>query len=200
MSRRAVNQPLPTAAAKRRRVIEAAVTVFRRYGFARTTMADVAQSAAISRAALYLMFPGKEDVFREVIHHMNAGTLDAIRVKLPDCPTLEAKLLLACELWGARGFDLVKENPDAKDLFDLAFEPVQEIYLVFQAFLAELLGEPVTASAVQAQPEEMARLLAWSLRGFKDMAHDGSEIRRMIALQIELMADALKTSAGAARA
>ncbi|MFZ4748552.1 MAG: helix-turn-helix domain-containing protein, partial [Sphingomonas sp.] len=45
------------------KVVRAAGEIFLRYGFARTTMGDVAKAAGISRPALYLLFPGKEPLF-----------------------------------------------------------------------------------------------------------------------------------------
>ena len=45
--------------ARRERLVKVALDVFLRYGHARTTMADIAREAGISRPALYLMFPGK---------------------------------------------------------------------------------------------------------------------------------------------
>ncbi|MGI8328380.1 TetR family transcriptional regulator [Actinomadura scrupuli] len=53
-----------TAAAKRDQILDAALGVFGRYGYRRTSMELLAQSAGVSRPALYLHFHGKEDVFR----------------------------------------------------------------------------------------------------------------------------------------
>lgn len=47
-------------------VIEAAGRVFARSGFARTTMAAIADEAGVARASVYLYFTSKDDVFAEV--------------------------------------------------------------------------------------------------------------------------------------
>jgi hypothetical protein len=39
---------------------------------------------------------------------------------------LEAKLRFACEVLGGEGFELVLANPEAKDMFDLVFEPFEK--------------------------------------------------------------------------
>ena len=55
---------------KHERAVAAAAEQFMRYGFQRTTMADIARAAGMSRPALYLLFPGKEQAFealRDVI-------------------------------------------------------------------------------------------------------------------------------------
>ena len=49
---------------KRAAVLAAAVEVFGRYGFQKTSMEAVAKAAGISRPGLYLMFPNKEQLYR----------------------------------------------------------------------------------------------------------------------------------------
>ena len=53
--------------ARRAHIVAAATSVFLRYGFGRTTMADIAQASGRSRPTLYLTFPDKESVFRAMI-------------------------------------------------------------------------------------------------------------------------------------
>jgi AcrR family transcriptional regulator len=45
------------AAARPAAIIEAATGIFLRYGFKKTSMADLASAAGLSRQALYLYFP-----------------------------------------------------------------------------------------------------------------------------------------------
>lgn len=52
---------------KRARILDAALTNFSAYGFARTSMADIAKSADMSRPALYLHFRNKEEIFRATL-------------------------------------------------------------------------------------------------------------------------------------
>jgi AcrR family transcriptional regulator len=175
---------------KQERIIAGATDIFLRYGFARTTMGDIAERVGMSRPALYLLFAGKEEVFAAVIHRLNDDQLAAIRAALPGLPTLHAKVLFACETWGAHGVDLIAAHPDAKDLFDLSFKPVQDIYLEFQALLAELLDVPA-ASSLAAKPAQLARLVTYAMRGFKQTASNGRDMRRLIALQVSLLMTAL---------
>jgi hypothetical protein len=134
-------------------------------------------------------------VFAAVIRCLNDNQLAAIRAALPGLPTLHAKVLFACETWGAHGVDLMTAHPDAKDLFDLSFAPVQEIYLKFQTLLADLLDVPA-ASSLGAKPAQLARLLTYAMRGFKDTASNGRDMRRLIALQVSLLMTALGADGG----
>ncbi len=182
---------LANPSSKEERVIAGAADVFLRYGFARTTMGDIAKRVGISRPSLYLLFANKEEVFAAVIRRLNDDQLAAIRAALPGLPTLHAKVLFACETWGAHGVDLMTAHPDAKDLFDLSFAPVQEIYLKFQTLLAELLEGPAAASALGVKPALLARLVTYAMRGFRETASNGRDMRRLIALQVSLLLAAL---------
>jgi len=182
---------LANPSSKEERVIAGAADVFLRYGFARTTMGDIAKRVGISRPSLYLLFANKEEVFAAVIRRLNDDQLAAIRAALPGLPTLHAKVLFACETWGAHGVDLMTAHPDAKDLFDLSFAPVQEIYLKFQTLLAELLDGPAAASALGVKPALLARLVTYAMRGFRETASNGRDMRRLIALQVSLLLAAL---------
>jgi AcrR family transcriptional regulator len=178
------------------RVIAGATDVFLRYGFARTTMGDIAERVGISRPALYLVFANKEEVFAAVIRRLNDDQLAAIRAALPGLPTLHAKVLFACETWGAHGVDLMTAHPDARDLFDLSFAPVQEIYLKFQTLLVELLEGPAAGSALNAKPAQLARVVTFAMRGFRETASNGRDMRRLIALQVSLLLAALGADDG----
>jgi AcrR family transcriptional regulator len=176
---------------KEERVIAGATDVFLRYGFARTTMGDIAERVGISRPALYLLFANKEEAFAAVVRRLNDDQLAAIRAALPGLPTLHAKVLFACDTWGAHGGDLMTAHPDAKDLFDLSFAPVQEIYLKFQTLLAELLEGPAAGSALNAKPAQLARVVTFAMRGFRETASNGRDMRRLIALQVSMLLAAL---------
>jgi len=178
------------------RVLAAATDVFLRYGYARTTMGDIAERVGISRPALYLVFTGKEEVFAAVIRRMTDEQLTHIRAALPTLPTLQTKVLFACETWGAHGFDLTSAHPDARDLFDLARLPVQQMYAEFQTLLAALLAAPAATSSVDATSEELARVLIFAMRGFRETITDKDDLHRLIALQVSLLLTALESRSG----
>jgi len=59
------------------RVLDAARTLFARHGFQRTSMADVATEAAVSRATLYLRFSDKRTLFEALADSMVTSALAA---------------------------------------------------------------------------------------------------------------------------
>lgn len=181
---------------KQQRVIEAAYDVFLRYGYARTTMGDLAKAAGLSRPALYLVFPCKENIFSAVIEWASARTLHAIRASTrPEWP-LEAKLLHALELSVGQGYDLIKTHPDAEDLLAMhtAVPAVEASYARLAEYLAGLMNEAAEHAGLLVTAQELARALLASMRGFKLVARDGQDLRRLMAIQVAMAISALGLS------
>jgi AcrR family transcriptional regulator len=178
-------------ASKRQHILVGATAIFSRYGYARTTMGDIAAEAGMSRPALYLLFPDKEALFTAVIRHMDEEKQAEIRSGLKRYKGLHAKLLYACQSWGSHGFDLAAVHPDAADLFDLRFAPVKEVYANFETFVFELIRERVLASGIEATAEELARALAYGMRGLRATATSGQDMRRLIAVQVTILMRAI---------
>ena len=168
-------------------VVQASTEVFLRYGFARTTMADLAQAAGMSRPALYLVFPGKDEIFSAVIRTMSHDLLGELRSGLAALPTPGERLLFACRTWGARGYDLVERYPDSKDILDLSFPAVREAFADFRALLVELLAENGQPATVSATREDLARVILYAIRGFTDVAQDRDDFLAMIETQVRLV-------------
>jgi AcrR family transcriptional regulator len=75
-------------------ILHAAFEAFARYGLRRTSMADIAKGAGMSRPALYLHYSGKEDIFNALvrIHFERSEKAVAQVIATPGAP---AETLLA---------------------------------------------------------------------------------------------------------
>ncbi|SCF11828.1 transcriptional regulator, TetR family [Micromonospora coriariae] len=69
---------------KRAAVLAAAVGVFGRYGFQKTSMEAVAKAAGISRPGLYLMFPNKEQLYRATMQGVMERAQAAMKARFAD--------------------------------------------------------------------------------------------------------------------
>ncbi|MCK1402281.1 helix-turn-helix transcriptional regulator [Bradyrhizobium sp. 4] len=174
--------------------IEAATEVFSRYGHARTTMGDIAAKAGMSRPALYLLFPDKDAVFAAVIQRMDEQKRRDIKAAIARLDGLHAKLLHACKSWGSHGFDLIEAYPDSADLFDLRFPAVRNVYDNFQSLVAALIRDQVKAAAIADEPEVLARCLVFGMRGLRETARTGKEMRRLIAVQVTMLVRSIDDS------
>jgi AcrR family transcriptional regulator len=63
----------------RDRILEAAMMVFRRHGFRRSSIEETAEAAGLTRQGLYHHFRSKEALFRAVIEHVHEDALAAGR-------------------------------------------------------------------------------------------------------------------------
>ena len=59
---------------RRKQILKCAVKVFARSNYKTTRVADIAQEAGISEAAIYKYFAKKETIYLEILeHHLQAG-------------------------------------------------------------------------------------------------------------------------------
>src|SRR6516162_1033163 len=59
------------------RILDAAMRVFRRHGFRRSSIEQVAEAAGLTRQALYHHFSSKEALFRALLERLYANALAA---------------------------------------------------------------------------------------------------------------------------
>src|SRR5271155_5873052 len=84
-------------------LLDAAVGVFARYGFRKTSMEEVARAAGVSRQGLYLQFANKEELFRKALEHSLSTQLNAAVAALSvGADSLEFRIIAACDAWSGR--------------------------------------------------------------------------------------------------
>lgn len=154
-------------------------------------MADIAQAAGLTRPTLYLTFPDKESVFQAVVEAMIEEKMTQIRTGISDLPTVDRKLLYACNAWAAEGYELVQAHPDARDMFDLGFKSVCAAYQAFEDLIAGILRDAVDRSALDLSPAKLARSIVYALKGFKDVATSSADLRTLIATHVAVVSAAL---------
>jgi AcrR family transcriptional regulator len=74
-------------------IVAAALASFAERGYAGTKLEDVASAAGISKGTIYLYFPTKEDLFREVVRQAVLPNVEAAEADLASYPGPSADLL-----------------------------------------------------------------------------------------------------------
>ncbi len=94
-------KPLPAAPArrvaaedKRRRILEAAIAVFARDGFANAKVSAIAKRAGIADGTIYLYFPSKEAILLTLFEELCGEFLDEARATLKGVKDPRRKLAL----------------------------------------------------------------------------------------------------------
>ncbi len=142
MSNSSIEPVQPVAQA---RVLEAAKSLFARYGFARTSMAEVAREAGVSRPWLYLHFDGKPALFRAMAENLVTTALEG-----------------AARAWSAQGGSAEERLAAAivaKDLplFRLSRSPHGAELLAVDTALTERFGARLEAEFAALLAERLTR-------------------------------------------
>jgi AcrR family transcriptional regulator len=158
---------------RRCRLMEAALSVFSRFGFRKTSMEEIAQAAQVSRQALYHHFATKEDLFRATVEHAMAQNVGNARAALDDrTQPLETRLIRAVDEWMGRYVGMI--GAGASDLAEVGGMLAGAIFARYEgefvdAVTAALQGSPLMASYAPAglDARQLAENLQATARGLK---------------------------------
>lgn len=172
-------RPAPaTEELKKQCLLEAAIGVFARYGYRKSSMEEVARAARISRQGLYLHFPAKEELFRAMVNHVLSTSLHAAQkvLRQEDLP-LDIRLLRAFDQWMGKYVGVVAA--DASDLVQAAQSLVGGEVQAYERRFFECALEAVTPSVLAKtyagwgiSPAHLISSLVATARGLK--CHCGS--------------------------
>lgn len=180
--------------AKELKVIDAAHVLFRRHGFKRVTMHDIAAALEMSRPALYLIFPNKEVIFEAVVRYNGAQMLTKISEAVSAQKTMQKQLRVAFDFWALQPFEAIQHSPDARDLVEcthgFASGAMAEVTVGFETILRDILG-PIAPRRGALDATALSQLLIAAVGGFKMTATTVDELRALIERQIALILAAL---------
>jgi AcrR family transcriptional regulator len=154
-------------------VLDAAVGVFARYGFRKTSMDEVARAAGVSRQGLYLQFANKEELFRKALQHsLNSQLMAAVAALARRQDSLELRLIAACDAWSGRFVGSL--GADAADLMcastSLAGATLTHYETQFELAVTRAIADsPLDGFCTTAGlcPADLARALHATARGLK---------------------------------
>ena len=72
-------------------ILDAALAVFDEEGLDRARLDDIARRAGVAKGTIYLYFPNKEELFREVVRQTVGSRLEAARGRVAAAPELSAE-------------------------------------------------------------------------------------------------------------
>jgi AcrR family transcriptional regulator len=188
--------------ARRRALLDAAVGVFTRFGFRKTSMEDVARAAGVSRQGLYLLFSNKEELFRRALDHSLSSQLSAaVDVLSRHGPSLEERLIDACDEWSGRFVGTL--GADAADLMcagtSLAGETLRHYEARFEQALADALADSPMALVCKNAglcTAEAARAMHATARGLKQSCSSRLDFRKGITVAVRMFCAPLSQQLG----
>ena len=143
-------QPAPGDGARHKRatILAAAFERFAHYGYRHTAMEDIARVAGISRAAVYLYFKNKDEIFRALSQQLHERALaagqDACRAHERAPIELRIRQVLDAKL--GNFFDVVHGSAHARELLDENNRICGDVSAAFRARYLRLLTQLIRAA------------------------------------------------------
>ncbi len=133
-------------------VLGAAQELFSRYGFRRTSVADIAQAAGVAKGSVYLSFKSKEEVFRAVAERMADQILADARAAAKKVGALSARLTEALAAKFVFVYAVIDRSPHAAEIIDSKNALCADLFvktdLKFQRIIARILTEGAEQGAL----------------------------------------------------
>lgn len=202
--------------ATRERILGAAFVRFARYGFRRTSMEDIAGEAGVSRAALYLQFRNKEEIFKSLAQDLQDRALARAGEALDGRGPLAERVRAAIEGKSLEMVRITLESPHGSELLDetgrLCGDLVAETERRFTEQLTRVLRRAATdgeidLAAADLAATEASQLLLRAVRGLKGPGVSVDDYRKGLATLVRVFLAGLAprtkrggTTAGAAAA
>jgi AcrR family transcriptional regulator len=193
------------------RILDAAMRVFRRHGFRRSSIEQAAEEAGLTRQALYHHFSSKEALFRAVIERLYENSLAAeiAAAKAADEEGRELADILIAEI-GARLqalFASLEGSPHIEELFSEHLAQARDLYQSYAARSADEVAATIArvcrkrkvtlASGVSAR--ELARCVEMAIHGTKSaypsMMPAGAFLKQLETMLRMLVAGAMAPAA-----
>jgi AcrR family transcriptional regulator len=161
------------------RILDAAMRVFRRHGFRRSSIEQAAEEAGLTRQALYHHFPSKEALFRAVIERLYEQGLAAeiTAAMAAEEEGLELAEILVAEI-GARMqtmFASLEGSPHIEELFSEHLAQARDLYQSYSTRFADEIATTIArvcrkrkltlASGITVR--ELARCVEMAIHGTK---------------------------------
>ena len=108
-------------------IVTAATNMFARYGYAKTTMGDIASEAGVARQTVYNAFPGKDEILRAVVRQAGEDTYAAVMKAWSKTDSIDEKLSIFHELGPLKWFEAIRAAPDWAELIDGMHNAASEV-------------------------------------------------------------------------
>lgn len=153
---------------KRAAILRAAIELFRRYGFRRTSIDAIATEAKVAKPTIYAHFADKDALYVAVCAHVMDAVIEAAEAaaRLPGAVEARVAAVLAAKFTAV--FEIVHTTPHAAELLDsqsaLAHDVVARADARFERILLREIERAVRAreldpSRVRLSPRELVAVL-----------------------------------------
>jgi AcrR family transcriptional regulator len=131
----------------RDRILDAAMRVFRRHGFRRSSIEQAAEEAGLTRQALYHHFSSKEALFRGAIERLYEQALvaEAAAAKAAEEADRDLADVIVAEIGARLGllFAELKGSPHLEELFSEHLEQARDLYQIYSTRFSDQVAATI---------------------------------------------------------
>ncbi|HWU89405.1 MAG TPA: TetR/AcrR family transcriptional regulator [Kofleriaceae bacterium] len=125
-------------AERRREILDAALACFVQFGYAKTSLDDIARRANLSRPLLYRKYKNKEDIYGAVYDDVFETRYPIAEQVLAGRGSRKARLYRIYEVLCVETWALVRDAPMAQEFYDACLQVSPEIHAKHERKLLEL--------------------------------------------------------------
>jgi AcrR family transcriptional regulator len=189
---------------KREAIFDAALELFGRYGYRRTSIDDIARAAGVAKGTVYLYVENKEALFRTLAQGLLDGVLADARAAAGGRGDVAARLFAILDAKFGFFHDLLRRSPHASELLDSTSRLCADVFAAGDAAYLGVVTK-VVADAVRRRElaprrhrlgaEDVARLLLAGAHGIDaDPARllSSDEHRKRLDALVRVVVDGLR--------
>jgi AcrR family transcriptional regulator len=204
---RAATARRPGADTKREAIFDAALELFGRYGYRRTSIDDIARAAGVAKGTVYLYVENKEALFRTLAQSLLDGVLENARAAAGRGGAIAGRLLAILDAKFGFFHDLLRRSPHASELLDSTSRLCADVFAAGDAAYLALLTKAVSDAVRRRElaprrhglgAEDVARLLLAGAHGIDaDPARllSSDEHRKRLDALVRVVVDGLRARA-----
>jgi AcrR family transcriptional regulator len=178
---------------RRRALLDAALTVFARYGYQKTSMDEVARCAQFSRQGLYLRFATKEELFQAAVRNTLEESSSAAIAALSNASLpLEQRLVRAFDEWLGRYIGMI--GGDASDLMEATTRLSGTLLTRYEDVFAGAVTKTIRSSRLLAAykasgvtARQLTDTLMATARGLKHNSKSREQFVRGLTIAVKVL-------------
>jgi len=180
------NPPRQDGELRQEAILAAALDAFQRHGYRRCSMEDIARLAGMSRAALYLYYRNKDDIFVSLVRRAYDDSAAALEAVLREERLPEEALRAGFKAKTAGVVEALAESPHGPELLErgrvigqaVMEEGEARIVAIFSDWLVrEAAAGRITLAPFGGAPEAVAHTILAALNGVKTGHKDLASLR-----------------------
>ena len=162
-------------------ILDAARSCFLQFGFAKTSLDDIAKRAGLSRPLLYRTFKNKEDIYGAVYDDLyDSRYLHAAR-SLEARGAKRDKLMRVCEIVIVEPWQEVMNGPMAREFYDACSRVAPEMLAKHERKLSELVRQVLGN-------RELTEVFLCAVEGLMMDVPTSTVLRKRLALLVDRFA------------